>query len=183
MQAHHYHIGDSDDDCSSDSSGWEPVTVLAGSASSACLGSELAEFAATPSSVWAARWPSRRRRVAPCLAVGRVVEVREINEFKEEAITTSSYEEGRSKLVYDVAWRFWSGPKGATTASSLQWFWRAYGDESIIKGTRLISGSAATRLRKRFIAASESSMPSSMLTSIIWAPASTWPRATSRASA
>jgi len=54
-------------------------------------------------------------------------------------------------------------------------------EESIITGTRAMSGSAATRLRKRTMAASESSMPSSMLTSIIWAPLVTCWRATSRA--
>ena len=43
-------------------------------------------------------------------------------------------------------------------------------EESIITGTRAISGSAAIRCRKRTIAASESSMPSSMLTSMICAP-------------
>ena len=41
-----------------------------------------------------------------------------------------------------------------------------------------VTGSAATRLRKVTIAASESRSPSSMLTSIIWAPFSTWSRAT-----
>ena len=54
-------------------------------------------------------------------------------------------------------------------------------DESIITGTRAISGSAATRFRKRTIAASESSMPSSMLTSITCAPLVTCWRATSSA--
>ena len=48
-------------------------------------------------------------------------------------------------------------------------------------GTRAISGSAATRLRKVTIAASESSSPSSILTSMICAPFSTWSRATCRA--
>ena len=37
-------------------------------------------------------------------------------------------------------------------------------------GTREMSGSAAIRFRKRAIAASESSMPSSMLMSMICAP-------------
>ena len=37
-------------------------------------------------------------------------------------------------------------------------------------GTRAMSGSAAIRFRKRTIAACESSMPSSMLMSITWAP-------------
>ena len=46
-------------------------------------------------------------------------------------------------------------------------------EESIMTGTRDISGSAAIRLRKRFITATESSIPSSMLMSIIWAPSST----------
>ncbi len=54
---------------------------------------------------------------------------------------------------------------------------------SIITGTRAMSGSAATRLRKRCMAASESSIPSSMLTSITCAPFSTCWRATVSASA
>jgi hypothetical protein len=54
-------------------------------------------------------------------------------------------------------------------------------DESIISGTRAMSGSAATRRRKRLIAASASSMPSSMLTSITCAPLSTCWRATASA--
>ena len=54
-------------------------------------------------------------------------------------------------------------------------------DESIITGTRAMSGSAATRLRKSIIAFSESIRPSSMLTSMIWAPLTTWSRATSSA--
>ena len=49
--------------------------------------------------------------------------------------------------------------------------------ESTITGTRAMSGSAAMRLRKVTIAASESSSPSSMLTSMTWAPFSTWSRA------
>ena len=44
---------------------------------------------------------------------------------------------------------------------------------SIMIGTRLMSGSAAIRLRKVTIAALESSRPSSMLMSMTWAPAST----------
>jgi hypothetical protein len=55
-------------------------------------------------------------------------------------------------------------------------------EESIITGTRAMSGSAASRFRKRTMAASESSMPSSMLTSMICAPFSTCWRATSSAS-
>jgi hypothetical protein len=55
-------------------------------------------------------------------------------------------------------------------------------DESIMIGTRAISGSEAIRFRKRTIAASASSMPSSMLMSMICAPASTWRRATASAS-
>ena len=43
-------------------------------------------------------------------------------------------------------------------------------DESTITGTRAMSGSDAIRFRNRTIAASESSMPSSMLTSMICAP-------------
>ncbi len=54
-------------------------------------------------------------------------------------------------------------------------------EESTITGTRAMSGSAATRLRKVTIAFSESSRPSSMLTSMICAPFSTWSRATSSA--
>ena len=50
-------------------------------------------------------------------------------------------------------------------------------DESIITGTRAMSGSAAMRLRNRTIAASESSMPSSMFTSMICAPSCTCWRA------
>ena len=49
-------------------------------------------------------------------------------------------------------------------------------------GTRAISGSLAIRLRKRTIAALLSSMASSMLMSMIWAPFSTCWRATARAS-
>ena len=51
-------------------------------------------------------------------------------------------------------------------------------EESTITGTRAISGSAAIRFRNVTIAASESSRPSSMLTSMICAPFSTWSRAT-----
>ena len=54
-------------------------------------------------------------------------------------------------------------------------------DESIMIGTLEISGSAATRLRKRTMHSFDSNMPSSMLMSMIWAPFSTWSRATSRA--
>ena len=56
-------------------------------------------------------------------------------------------------------------------------------EESIMIGTREMSGSEAIRLRKVTMAAFESSMPSSMLMSITWAPASTCCWATSRASA
>ena len=55
-------------------------------------------------------------------------------------------------------------------------------EESIITGTRAMSGSAARRFTKRTMAASESSMPSSMLMSMTWAPFSTCCRATDRAS-
>ncbi len=55
-------------------------------------------------------------------------------------------------------------------------------DESIMIGTRAMSGSAAIRLRNRTIASSESSRPSSMLTSMIWAPFSICERATVSAS-
>ena len=54
-------------------------------------------------------------------------------------------------------------------------------EESIMIGTREMSGSAAIRFRKRAIAASESSMPSSMLMSMICAPLATCWRATSSA--
>ena len=56
-------------------------------------------------------------------------------------------------------------------------------DESIMIGTREMSGSAASRLRKVTMAASELSMPSSMLTSSMLAPFSTCWRATSSAAA
>ena len=46
-------------------------------------------------------------------------------------------------------------------------------DESIMIGTRLMSGSEAIRLRKSTMSFSESSMPSSMQISMIWAPFST----------
>ncbi|MNM37802.1 hypothetical protein D3C81_485470 [compost metagenome] len=55
-------------------------------------------------------------------------------------------------------------------------------DESTMMGTREISGSEAIRFRKRVMAASESSIASSMLMSITWAPFSTCWRATDRAS-
>ncbi len=54
-------------------------------------------------------------------------------------------------------------------------------DESIMKGRRTISGSAAMRLTNFVIISSESSIPSSRLMSSAWAPPSTWLRATSRA--
>ncbi len=54
-------------------------------------------------------------------------------------------------------------------------------EESTITGTRLMSGSPAISLVKRSMAATPSIIPSSMLMSMIWAPASTcWP-ATARA--
>jgi hypothetical protein len=52
-------------------------------------------------------------------------------------------------------------------------------EESTITGTRAMSGSEAIRLRKRTIAASESSIASSMLTSMICAPLATCSRAIS----
>jgi len=55
-------------------------------------------------------------------------------------------------------------------------------EESIMIGTRAMSGSEATSLRKRSIAALASSMPSSMLMSMTWAPFSTCWRATDSAS-
>ena len=54
-------------------------------------------------------------------------------------------------------------------------------DESIMIGTRLMSGSEAISLRNRSMAATPSIIPSSMLTSMIWAPFSTCWRATARA--
>ena len=53
--------------------------------------------------------------------------------------------------------------------------------ESTMMGTRAISGSAAIRFKNSVMAAWPSSMPSSMLISMIWAPFSTCCRATSRA--
>ena len=53
--------------------------------------------------------------------------------------------------------------------------------ESIISGTRQMSGSLATSLTKRSIAATPSIIPSSMLMSMTCAPASTCWRATDRA--
>ena len=53
---------------------------------------------------------------------------------------------------------------------------------STMMGTRAMSGSDATKFKKRTIAASASSMPSSMLMSMICAPFSTWVLATSKAS-
>ncbi len=56
-------------------------------------------------------------------------------------------------------------------------------EESTITGTRLMSGSLAISLVKRSIAATPSIMPSSMLMSMICAPASTcWPATASAAS-
>jgi hypothetical protein len=55
-------------------------------------------------------------------------------------------------------------------------------DESIMIGTREMSGSEAIRLRKRTIAACESSIASSMLMSMTCAPFSTCWRATASAS-
>ena len=54
---------------------------------------------------------------------------------------------------------------------------------SIMNGTRATSGSVASRLRNVVIACSESSMPSSMLTSMMLAPLRTWSSATSTAAA
>ena len=54
-------------------------------------------------------------------------------------------------------------------------------EESIMIGTRAMSGSAAIRLRNSTMAFSESIRPSSMLTSMICAPFATWSRATSSA--
>ena len=54
-------------------------------------------------------------------------------------------------------------------------------EESIMMGTREMSGSEAIRFKNRVMAALESSMASSMLMSITWAPFSTCWRATSTA--
>ena len=54
-------------------------------------------------------------------------------------------------------------------------------EESIMTGTRLISGSAAISLVNRSIAATPSIMPSSMLMSMTCAPTSTCCRATDNA--
>ena len=54
-------------------------------------------------------------------------------------------------------------------------------EESIMTGTRAISGSPAMRLSSLVMAAGESSMPSSMFTSIICAPLATCWRAMSTA--
>ncbi len=54
-------------------------------------------------------------------------------------------------------------------------------EESIMTGTREMSGSAAIRLRNVVIAFSESRRPSSMLTSSTFAPLSTCSRATANA--
>ena len=56
-------------------------------------------------------------------------------------------------------------------------------EESIMTGTRAISGSPAIRLRNLAMAACESSMPSSMFTSMICAPLATCWRAMSTAAA
>ena len=54
-------------------------------------------------------------------------------------------------------------------------------EESIISGRRAMSGSEAMRCKKVVMAASESSIPSSMLMSSTCAPPSTWARATASA--
>ena len=51
-------------------------------------------------------------------------------------------------------------------------------DESTMTGTRAISGSLAIRFKNSVIAATPSSMPSSMLTSRMLAPLRTWSIAT-----
>ncbi len=55
-------------------------------------------------------------------------------------------------------------------------------EESTMMGTRAMSGSEAMSCRKRTMAALLSSMASSMLMSMTWAPFSTCWRATARAS-
>ncbi len=72
------------------------------------------------------------------------------------------------ELTIPFPWRFWSPTSSASQR-----------EESTITGTFAMSGSAATSRRKRSIAADASSIPSSMLTSMICAPFSTWWRATS----
>ena len=52
---------------------------------------------------------------------------------------------------------------------------------SIMNGTRATSGSVARKFRNVVMARSESSMPSSMLTSRMLAPPRTWSSATSTA--
>ena len=54
-------------------------------------------------------------------------------------------------------------------------------EESTMIGTRLMSGSPAISLVKRSMAATPSIIPSSMLTSMTWAPASTCCAATESA--
>ena len=54
-------------------------------------------------------------------------------------------------------------------------------EESTMIGTRLMSGSLAISLMKRSIAATPSIIPSSMLTSMTWAPFSTCCAATESA--
>ena len=54
--------------------------------------------------------------------------------------------------------------------------------ESIIIGTREISGSDAIKFKKVVMACSLSNIPSSMFTSITWAPPSTCSRAIDKAS-
>ena len=54
-------------------------------------------------------------------------------------------------------------------------------EESTMIGTRLMSGSEAMSLVKRSMAATPSIIPSSMLTSMTWAPFSTCCAATARA--
>ncbi len=55
-------------------------------------------------------------------------------------------------------------------------------EESIMMGTRAMSGSAAIKFRNVVMASSPSMRPSSILISIIWAPPSTCSRAMARAS-
>ena len=74
------------------------------------------------------------------------------------------------ELTIDLPWTF------VRPASMTSHF-----DESIISGTRQMSGSLLTSRTKRRIAATPSIMPSSMLMSMICAPLSTCCRATDSA--
>src|SRR6266702_3912172 len=89
-------------------------------------------------------------------------------EFLARARNSASPSFRLMELTIPFPWRFWSPTSSASQR-----------EESTITGTFAMSGSAATSRRKRSIAADASSIPSSMLTSMICAPFSTWWRATS----